>query len=94
MPEMDNLLLTSKDADITLVNSTDESWSLWFFETPVDGKCLSVEYVPANLPPFVVQVQDVADAAKNIADVMHCHSNWERVESGLIYLTQIPKVVE
>ena len=80
MPEMDNFLLTNKDAHITLVNSSHESWSLWFFETPISGKCLSVEYIPANLPSFVVQVQDVADAAKNIADVMQCDSNWERVD--------------
>lgn len=80
IPEANEFLLTNKDADIILENSKDGAWSLWFFDTPELGECLSVEYTPFNSPFLVVQAQRAADATRNMADLLHDDPSWKRVE--------------
>ena len=51
---MADLFLESKHADVVLTRGDD--WSLWFFNAPQEGKCLSVECIPENWPRVTVMV--------------------------------------
>jgi len=50
-----DLLVTSKHADVSLVDR--ENYSLYWFDTPIKGKCLGVEYISMNWPSLVVNIE-------------------------------------
>lgn len=60
-----DLFLESKHATVQLMRGDD--WSLWFFNVPVQGKCLSIEHLPENWPRTTICVCDSARAGKQIA---------------------------
>ena len=49
----------SKHADVTLARGADD-WSLWFFNAPEEGQCLSVECIPSNSSSVTISINDMA----------------------------------
>lgn len=68
MPKED-LVLQSKHADVALDGPHDSDWSLWFFDQPEKGKCLTVEYVSSNYPGLTVIVRTMEKATEVIDEV-------------------------
>lgn len=61
---MADLFLESKHADVVLTRGED--WSLWFFNAPEEGKCLSVECIPENWPAVTIWSGSLSEAKKDI----------------------------
>lgn len=75
----EGLLLESKHADIALEAPSDVGWSLWFFDQPQEGQCLSVEYVPDNYPGARIAITTTVRAGAMIREAKE--SGWyERVD--------------
>ena len=73
-----DLLLQSKHADASFEGGPD-GWAMFFFDTPVKGKCLSVEWMPGNWPAVMVRIQANWKAKKDIEDFKKDKAFTERV---------------
>ena len=74
-----DLVLQSKHADIALWtdNGASDERIMFFFNTPKKGKCLSIEYNPANFPAFMIIIQANWKSRKRIAYLRKPDNAWE-----------------
>jgi len=52
-----DLILQGNHSDVKLwVEYSPGAWAVFFYDTPKKGKCLSVEYDPANSPALYISI--------------------------------------
>lgn len=71
-------LLQSKHADVGFKSTEDSGWALFWFDGTGKGKCVCVEYNPANWPEVYVTIQANWKARRQIARYEREGALWEK----------------
>lgn len=66
--KVEDFVLESNEAGVTLMKNLD--WCIWFFDTPIDGKALSIDFTPENYPILTVECCGMTKAYDDIAQAI------------------------